>query len=135
MRAAAFAYKTEPVQEERYREMAHDALDTWLDQQLSVFNADKEPTLEELSELFAETKNKFFGKCLEKLIETKYEDYLKQEEAACPQCGTVNKKKFNSPKEAITLHGAMNLTRTWFCCKRCGHGYSPLDEALNVSEV
>jgi len=133
MIGAAVAYKIGADQKERYREMAHEELDKWIDGQLSVFDEDKEPTLEELSELFAETRHKFLGKCLEKLIENKYEPYIKQEYAACPKCATVNKKRLDSAKETITLHGEMKLTRPWFYCKGCGLGYSPLDEVLKLS--
>lgn len=83
--------------------------------------------------MFAETKHKFFGKCFEKLIETKYEHYLKQEYADCSKCAKTNKKRLDSEKETITLHGAMQLTRPWFYCTACGEGYSPLDEALKLS--
>ena len=47
---------------EGFRDMIHDEVDKWVDQIIDeVFEDGKEPTIMELSQLFSETKQKFFG--------------------------------------------------------------------------
>ena len=54
----------EPDPKGNFRHMIHDEVDKWVDQIIDeVFENGKEPTVMELSQLFAETKQKFFG-CL-----------------------------------------------------------------------
>ncbi len=64
--------------------MIHDEVDKWVDLIIKEAFADgKEPTLMELSQLFSETKQKFFGACLQALIEQKHAGLLEQENAPC----------------------------------------------------
>src|SRR2546425_9162888 len=69
---------------EDLRTMAHDALDTWLDQ----LDADrsKAPTLREISERFMATRLELLGACLETVIRQHYAAELQQTEAVCA-CG------------------------------------------------
>ena len=56
------AYNIEPNSKEQFRYMIHDEVDKWVDQIIDeVFEDDRQPTVMELSELFAKTKQKFFG--------------------------------------------------------------------------
>ena len=67
---------------EQFRYMIHDEVDKWVDQIVDeVFEDDKQPTVMELSELFAQTKKKFWGACFQALIEHKYAGLLEQEYA------------------------------------------------------
>lgn len=134
MGLASVARIAEPEKKEIFRQMIHDELDKWADQIVDeVFEDDKQPTLMELSELFERTKKKFFGACLEALIEQKYADLLEQEYASCPKCGKVNKKRRGNLKEMVTMHGPSVLKRPWFYCVDCFYGYSPLDKVLEIS--
>jgi len=54
-----------------------------------VLEEDRQPTVMELSELFAKTKQKFFGACLQALIEQKYAGLLEQQYAPCPKCAKM----------------------------------------------
>ena len=57
---------SDPTPEELFREMIHDEVDKWVDEIVAdVFKDDRQPTLTELSDLFAQTKQKFFGACLQ----------------------------------------------------------------------
>jgi len=118
---------------EQFREMIHDEADKWVDQLLCVFDEDRQPTLMEMSELFSETRQKFLGRCLQKLIEQKYGDLLAQEYASCPQCGKLCKKRRDNTKKMVTMQGPFAVNRPWFYCTDCSFGFSPLDEALEVS--
>jgi hypothetical protein len=89
----------EPDPKGNFRHMIHDQVDKWVDQIIDeVFEDGKEPTVMELSQLFAETKQKFFGACFQALIEQKYAGLLEQEYAPCPQCGKRCKKRRDNIK-------------------------------------
>lgn len=114
--------------------MIHDEVDKWVDKIIDeVFKDGKEPTVSELSDLFARTKQQFFGACFQALIEQKYAGLLDQEYAPCPQCGKMNKKRRDNKKDMVTLQGPSSLKRPWFYCTDCSCGYSPLDKVLEVS--
>jgi len=124
----------EPDSTGKFRHMIHDEVDKWVDHIIDeVFVDGKEPTVMELSQLFAETKQKFFGACFQALIEQKYAELLEQEYAACPQCGKLCKKRRESLKEMVTMQGPSVLRRPWFYCVDCSYGFSPLDKVLEIS--
>jgi len=132
MGLAAIKYDYNP--EKEFRCMIHDEVDKWVDQIIDdVFEAGKEPTVSELSDLFNKTKSQFFGACFQALIEKKYAGLLDQEYAPCPKCGKVCKKRRDNEKKMTTLQGPSVLKRPWFYCPDCSYGYSPLDEVLEIS--
>ncbi len=134
MSQSSVARILEPDKTELFREMIHDEVDKWVDQIVDeVFEEDKQPTLMELSELFTCTKQKFFGACMQSLIEQKYAGLLEQEYAPCPKCGKENKKRRGNLKELVSMHGPSVLKRPWFYCVDCSYGYSPLDKVLEIS--
>jgi hypothetical protein len=115
--------------------MIHDEVDKGVDKIIAeVFVDGKEPTLEELSQLFTETKREFFGVCLQALIELKYAGLLGQQYAACPQCGKKCKKRRKTSKKLETMQGASELKeRPWYYCVDCSYGFTPLDKVLEIS--
>jgi len=132
MGLAARILEQDPTGE--FRHMIHDEVDKWVDQIIErVFEDGKEPTVMELSQLFSETKQKFFGACFQALIEQKYTGLLDQEYAPCPQCGKMCKKRRDNLKEMVTMHGPSVLKRPWFYCVDCSYGFTPLDKALEIS--
>ena len=81
--AAACIVEEDPTG--KFRHMIHDEVDKWVDQIIEqVFEDGKEPTVMELSQLFSETKQKFFGACFQALIEQKYAGLLEQDHAPWP---------------------------------------------------
>jgi len=134
MDTACVAYNLEPERKELFRHMIHDEVDKWVDQIIDeVFEDDKQPTIMELSELFAKTKQKFFGACFQRLIEQKYSYLLEQEYCPCPKCAKSCKNRRYSSKHMVTMQGSSELNRPWFYCTDCMFGFSPLDEVLEVS--
>jgi len=128
------ARKMPPNAEERFRDMIHDEVDKWVDLIIDeAFTDDKPLTVMELSDLFSRTKQKFFGACLQTLIENKHTDLLKQEYAPCPECGKMCKKRRDNEKEMVTMQGPSGLKRPWFYCVDCAHGFSPMDKVLEIS--
>jgi len=125
----------EPDAPGRFRHMIHDEVEKWVDKIIAeVFVDGKEPTLEELSQLFTETKREFFGVCLQALIEQKYAGLFDQQYAACPQCGKMRKKRRNTSKKLETMQGPGELKeRPWYYCVDCSYVFSPLDKVLEIS--
>src|SRR2546425_1213833 len=115
---------------EDLRTMAHDALDTWLDQ----LDADrsKAPTLREISERFMATRLELLGACLETVIRQHYAAELQQTEAVCA-CGRRLRRRRLDAKEISTLHGRVTLHRPYFYCDACGQGFHPLDTKLGLA--
>jgi hypothetical protein len=118
----------------KFRHMIHDEVDKWVDQIIDeVFEDGKEPTVMELSQLFSETKQTFFGACFQALIEQKYAGLLEQEYAPCPKCEKMCKKRRGNLKQMVTMQGPSALKRPWFYCVDCSYGFSPLDKTLEIS--
>jgi len=121
-----------PVLERRteVRTMAHKALDEWLD--TLEADATEQPTLQEISERFMETRLGLLAACLESVITTRYAADLAQTEAACA-CGRLLRRRRVDAKEISTLHGRVTLHRPYFYCEACATGFHPLDAKLQLS--
>ena len=115
---------------EEVRIMAHEALDTWLDQ-IEADTADT-PTLRELSEQFMQTRLSLLGSCLEAVIRQRYAAELQQTEAVCT-CGRRCYRRRFDAKEVSTLQGTFTLHRPYFYCDSCQVGFHPLDATLQLS--
>ena len=116
--------------QEDLRTMAHDALDTWLDQ-IEAETATA-PTLREISARFLATRAELLGACLEAVIRRQYAAELQQTEAVCA-CGRRLRRRRLDAKEISTLHGRVTLHRPYFYCDACGVGVHPLDAKLGLA--
>lgn len=119
-------------QKERVKEMLYDEVDEWVEELWGLFEQEC-PTLMEISELFTKTRQKFMGRCLQRVIEQRYAEWFNQEFSACPKCGKRCKRRRMQPKTMLTMHGEFELQRPWFYCAECFHGFCPLDEILETS--
>jgi hypothetical protein len=116
---------------EEVRTMAHDALDTWLDQLEA--DTSEAPTLREISERFLQTRHAVLSACLEAVIRRRYAKELQQTEAVCT-CGRRLCRRRLDAKAISTLHGTIRLQRPYFYCDVCAIGFHPLDAKLQLSE-
>ena len=123
----AFPEKTE------FREMAHKALDIWIDTFMPFFEAKMPPDLRDLSDHFQKTRQMFLGACLQTAIERLYEPMFRQIRADCPRCGQSVLRHAMRERSASTLQGAFSLSRPYFYCGDCQMGFAPLDEALGLA--
>mgnify|MGYP000580150539 CR=1 FL=1 len=89
-------------------------------------------TLRELSDLFQEQKQQFFGQMLQGFIQLLHRDTLNQEYAACPECGKQHKKRRTVSREIETRHGPSLIERPYFYCPKCKVGYCPVDNDLGL---
>src|SRR5712691_11552006 len=101
---------------EDLRSMAHDALDTWLDQVEA--GTLKAPTLREISERFMASRLALLSACLEAVIRQQYAAELQQTEAV-GGCGRRLRRRRLDAKEFSTLHGCVTLHRPYAWTPRC----------------
>jgi hypothetical protein len=51
----------------------------------------------------------------------------------CPRCDRRVRVQSLRPRQAQTRCGAVRLTRPWYHCRACGHGFSPADATLGLA--
>jgi hypothetical protein len=130
---SAGALRRETKVRERFRQMIHEEVDSWVDDLLEVFDEDRQPTIEEISELLTATRQKFLGRFAEHIINEKYEKLSSEERAPCPRCAKLCTVRRRESRKIETLQGRSSIARTWFYCSDCGCGFSPLDAVLGLS--
>lgn len=124
----------EPTALEEVLEVAHDALEKWGGSLAPLFERDPAPTLSELSELFQKSRAELFGAILQAAVEKLYAKELERVHAPCPCCNQRVRRKRLEKKALSTLHGSFELERPYFYCKRCSHGFAPLDDVLGIAD-
>ena len=120
---------------EAFRKQAHGALDDLLDRLEARMGEDPtlQPTLFDLTQVVLEERSGFTGALTQAFVERRYDAYLRQEEAACPQCQRTLTARPAQTRTVETLVGPVTLKRPYFYCVACRHGFYPLDEALGLS--
>jgi hypothetical protein len=116
-----------------FRENAHRIADNWVDSLADALLGDKPMTMEEISALFNEKKGSFMGALVEEFIGAHHQEVLAQDIAPCPWCGKFCKAKRYHSRRVETRQGSSLLERPYFLCTGCGKGFSPLDQALELS--
>jgi hypothetical protein len=51
----------------------------------------------------------------------------------CPRCGGRTRVDSWRPRQVGTVCGPITLTRPWYRCRPCGHGFSPVDASLALA--
>ncbi len=130
--ANALAIESSP--EDQARAMAHKELDQWFDSEFtSLFSDKSSPTIEDMSEIFQQTRKGFLSQMMKTLFENLNRNALNQSEADCPKCTKpLNRKRFDK-KVLSTLQGAFELSRPYFYCSPCRYGFHPLDSTLEIA--
>jgi hypothetical protein len=59
---------------------------------------------------------------------------LRRARAACPACGRKAKPHQPRARHVTTRRGTLELTRPWYHCGGCGHGWSAVETTLGVAE-
>ena len=118
-----------------FRKLAHAALDRMLDRLEGRMDEEstRQPTLMDLIQVVREERGGFTGALTQAFVESRYDAYLHQEEAACPKCQRTLKARPAVTRTVETLVGPVPLKRPYFYCVACRHGFYPLDEALGLS--
>jgi hypothetical protein len=74
------------------------------------------------------------GRITEALVEQRHVRVLYQRTLTCPDCQRLLPARPAPPRTVHTLVGEVALSRPYFYCIPCQKGFSPLDDALQLSE-
>jgi hypothetical protein len=124
------------IQEElltSYRDMMHKAIDTFVDALADDLVSDKPMTLMEITRAISNAKPALLTAAIEEFIKSKHVDILSQEQAECPCCNRKIKRSAMAPRTIETLLGKSTITRPYFYCASCKHGFTPGDALLDLS--
>ena len=125
----------ERQQWEDFRRQAHEALDRCLDRCEARMTepGSSAPTLMEITGALAEERAGLTSALVEAFVERRHGPLLTQQEAPCPKCERRLRAQASRSRTVETLLGPVTLTRPYFYCAPCHHGFCPLDEALALS--
>ena len=118
---------------EKFRTMIHKAADKLVDALAEDLLSDKPMTLAEITQAISGEIPKFSAAVLQEFIQGKHGEVLSQEYAECPHCSKKVHVQAEVPRTVETLLGATTLSRPYFYCKTCRHGFYPTDMALGLS--
>ncbi len=111
----------------------HAYLDRWLDS-LEAHMPDDSPSLEELTQAVFAMRQALTGRITEAVVEQRHAGVLHQRTMPCPDCQRLLPARPAPPRTVHTMVGEVSLSRPYFYCIHCQQGFSPLDEALQLSE-
>ena len=117
----------------RYREMMHKAIDAFVDALAEDLVSEKKMTLMDITQAISKAKPELLAAILQEFIQTKHEGILSQDLAECPICKKKIRRSVHAPRTIETLLGQATVTRPYFYCASCKHGFSPADEVLGLS--
>jgi len=95
--------------------------------------SDKPMTLMEITRAIANAKPQLLTAAMEEFIRAKHGDILSQEWAECPCCTKKIRRSAMAPRTIETLLGKATVTRPYYYCVPCKHGFSPADSVLGLS--
>ena len=92
------------------------------------------PSLEELTQAVFALRQELTGKITEALVAQRHAQRLNQRIMPCPHCQRLLPARPAPPRTVHTMVGEVSLSRPYFYCLHCQQGFSPLDDALQLSE-
>lgn len=118
---------------ERYRIAMKNAIDTFVDALAEDIISDKKMTLMDITQSIQKATPHLFKVAVEEMLFAKHPDLLSQLYADCPYCEKKIKRSSLVPKTIETLLGQATISRPYFYCVSCGHGFSPADAVIGLS--
>lgn len=114
------------------RQQLHAQFDRWLDT-LEEHMTEPKPTLEQITRAVWEVRQELTGSLATAVVEQRYRPEQGQQHAPCPQCGRVVAARGVVSRTVETVVGAVEVSRPYFYCGPCGHGFAPLDTGLGLA--
>jgi hypothetical protein len=114
------------------RQRLHERFDRWLDALEQRLTA-PQPTLTEITHVVWDLRQELTGSVTEVLIQQTYTPAEDQTAASCPQCARSIKTRGPVCRTLDTLIGPVQVSRAYFYCARCQHGFYPLDATLELA--
>lgn len=114
-----------------WRDELFEILNEKIDKIIEQTNMEK---IEDITGAIFQNKSEILGQLTLGLIKRKYNHLLNQEYSECPICGKRIKAWNKKVKRSIeSLGGSLDIYRPYFYCKKCNHGFYPLDAALGLA--
>ena len=133
-RVLDFELSRQELELERFQRLIRKAADVFAQSFAEMLFSGINMDLQDISKLIQDNKQAFLSEAVQKVIQVKYADYLEHKQADCPCCGKKLNKQDDLSRNIDTLHGTTEISRPYFYCRTCKHGFFPLDEALGLSE-
>ena len=129
----AFEVTRQSFAKTRARQQLHAYLDGWLER-LEANMPDDTPSLEALTQAVLALRQELTGRITQALVEQQPARVLHQRTMPCPQCQYILPARPAQPRTVHTMVGEVSLSRPYFYCVHCQQGFSPLDDALQLSK-
>lgn len=114
-----------------WRDEVFESLNERIDQIIEQKPMEK---IEDITDALFRNKSDILGQIALGFIKKNYGHLLNQAECTCPLCSRKLRAWHKRAKRTIeSLGGCFDLSRPYFYCRNCRHGFSPLDEALGLA--
>jgi hypothetical protein len=115
------------------RQELHAYLDDWLER-VEAHMPEDIPSLEELTHAVLALRQELTGQITEALVAQRHGPLLHQRTLPCPHCQRLLRARPAPPRTVHTMVGEVSLSRPYCYGTDCQQGFSPLDDALQLSE-
>jgi hypothetical protein len=112
--------------------MGYEIVEQFVEAIIPKLDQAEKMSIPELSSLFMEHREEFFGQMLQGFIQILHQKSLNQEFAPCPRCGRQHKRLRLASRKIETRTGPSLIERPYFYCPKCKVGYSPIDNDLEL---
>ena len=119
-------------QRAEFRQQLHAQFDRWLDT-LEEHMTEPKPTLEQITRAVWEARQELTGSLAAAVLEQRYRPEREELHAPCPQCGREVAARGVVRRRVETAVGEVEVSRPYFYCVPCKHGFAPLDGALGLA--
>jgi hypothetical protein len=119
-------------QQVEFRQQLHAQFDRWLDT-LEEHMTEPKPTLAQITRAVWEMRQELTGSLAAAVVEQRYRPEREELHAPCPQCGRGVAARGVVSRRVETAVGEVEVSRPYFYCVPCKHGFAPLDGALGLA--
>lgn len=96
-----------------------------------MFKMDVPPTLEDIEVSFRRSMQRLGGRFIECYVRSRHFGYVGRR-VPC-SCGGMAEAVGYRPKHIQSIIGQADIERAYYHCRRCGGGFAPIDEELELS--
>lgn len=114
------------------RQQLRASFEHWLD----TLEERMSPTplsLSEITEAMWQLRQRLMGSLTQTVVEHIHAPRVTQTHASCPKCERSVKSRRQGVRTLETLIGPLELSRPYFYCTACHHGFYPLDATLELA--
>lgn len=102
---------------------------------LAIAEQDRDASLQTLEQEVLESVRTILPRLLEVVLQistTNLQPRLAPLRQSCPKCGERTKAQSWRRRTIRTICGSITFERPWYVCPHCQHGFSPLDQTLQL---